>query len=84
MVNELNKNMVKELKKESETWEIRKNLQYVGNMVKEERVFVDGKWVNKTPHKNQFWNGERDYSVVKEEILMMLLKVMLTSEEYLN
>ena len=59
MVNELNKNMVKELKKESETWEIRKNLQYVGNMVKEERVFVDGKWVNKTPHKNQFWNGER-------------------------
>lgn len=59
MVNELSKDMIKELKKESESWKIRESIDSIGEGAVSKQVLVNGIWTETEYRRNQFWDEQK-------------------------
>lgn len=59
MLTELQKKLYNELLEESKTWNIRRNLNDIGEGAVSTRVLVNGQWIDKEFRRNQFWDEKK-------------------------
>ena len=59
MITELQKKLYNELLEESKTWNIRRNLNDIGEGAVSTRVLVNGQWIDKEFRRNQFWDEKK-------------------------